>query len=131
MPPRPYLLLEANNQQLEASPPTVAVLPWGAVESHNYHLPYGTDVLEATGLAERAAAAATAQGARLIVMPAVPFGNDEQQLDQACFRDSLLLPYTHALKRLQITLHRNRALQDAQSYEVGISQLLRVSLGHQ
>lgn len=84
MPPRPYLLLEANNQQLEASPPTVAVLPWGAVESHNYHLPYGTDVLEATGLAERAAAVATAQGARVIVLPAVPFGNDEQQLDQAC-----------------------------------------------
>ena len=84
MPPRPYLLLEANNQQLEASAPTVAVLPWGAVESHNYHLPYGTDVLEATGLAERSAAAAAAEGARVIVLPTVPFGNDEQQLDQVC-----------------------------------------------
>ena len=32
MTPRDYLLLEANNQQLEASPPDVAVLPWGAVD---------------------------------------------------------------------------------------------------
>ena len=84
MTPRDYLLLEANNQQLEASPPDVAVLPWGAVESHNYHLPYGTDVLEATSLAERSAEAATAEGAQVIVLPTVPFGNDEQQLDQAC-----------------------------------------------
>ncbi|MBC20079.1 MAG: amidase [Planctomycetaceae bacterium] len=84
MTPRHYLLLEANNQQLEASPPEVAVLPWGAVESHNYHLPYGTDVLESSALAERAAAVATAEGAHVIVLPAIPFGNDEQQLDQSC-----------------------------------------------
>ncbi len=84
MTPRHYMLLEANNQQLEASPPEIAVLPWGAVESHNYHLPYGTDILESTALAERAAADATAAGARVIVLPTVPFGNDEQQLDQAC-----------------------------------------------
>ena len=57
MPPRHYLLLEANNQQLQSSPPEVAILPWGATESHNYHLPYGTDILEASALAEQVSSA--------------------------------------------------------------------------
>jgi len=84
MPPRPYLLTEANHRQLADAPPTVAILPWGATESHNWHLPYGTDALEATGLAEGAAAIAYDSGAKVIVLPTIPFGNDEQQLDQEC-----------------------------------------------
>ena len=63
MPPRPYVLLEANYQQLREYRPNVAVLPWGASEAHNYHLPHGTDVIEATALAEAAAGAAHAAGA--------------------------------------------------------------------
>jgi creatinine amidohydrolase len=77
-------MLEANHRQLTESPPAVAVLPWGATEAHNWHLPYGTDVLEATHVAEHAAAIAFERGARIAVLPTIPFGNDEQQLDQAC-----------------------------------------------
>jgi creatinine amidohydrolase len=84
MPPRPYIVLEANHRQLTESPPALAVLPWGATEAHNWHLPYGTDVLEATHVAERAAAIAFERGAQVAVLPTIPFGNDEQQLDQAC-----------------------------------------------
>lgn len=84
MPPRSHLLIEANHRQLQAAPPVVAVLPWGAAEAHNDHLPYGTDVLEATAIAAAAADQAAAAGARVIVLPTIPFGNDEQQLDQAC-----------------------------------------------
>lgn len=84
MPPRPFVLLEANHCQLTQSPPRVAVLPWGATEAHNRHLPYGTDVIEATLVAEHAATLAAARGARVAVLPTIPFGNDEQQLDQAC-----------------------------------------------
>src|SRR5947208_1280826 len=51
MPPRPYLLMEANHRQLTESPPKVAVLPWGATEAHNRHLPYGTDIIESTRVA--------------------------------------------------------------------------------
>jgi creatinine amidohydrolase len=76
--------MEANHKQLTESLPQVAILPWGATEAHNFHLPYGTDVLEATRLAERAAELAHARGARVVVLPTIPFGNDEQQLDQAC-----------------------------------------------
>lgn len=82
MPPRPYALMEANYRQLLDNPPNVAVLPWGATEAHNYHLPHGTDVYEAQLLAEHAAGAAAKQGAKPIVLPTVPFGNDGQQLDQ-------------------------------------------------
>jgi creatinine amidohydrolase len=62
--------------------PSVAVLPWGATEAHNYHLPHGTDVIEATALAEQSAALATQRGARIVVLPTIPFGNNAQQLDQ-------------------------------------------------
>jgi creatinine amidohydrolase len=82
MPPRPYLLCEANYRQLKSYAPNVAILPWGATEAHNYHLPHGTDVIEATVLAERAAKLAIDAGARPIVLPAIPFGNNAQQQDQ-------------------------------------------------
>ncbi len=82
MPPRSHVLLEANYRQLLDDPPNVAVLPWGATEAHNYHMPHGTDVYEAQLLAEHAAGAAAKQGAKPIVLPVVPFGNDGQQLDQ-------------------------------------------------
>ena len=79
---RPFILHEASLPQLRERRPNVAVLPWGATEAHNYHLPHGTDVIEATALAERAAELADAGGARVVVLPTIPFGNNEQQLDQ-------------------------------------------------
>lgn len=82
MPARPYILHEANYRQLLEHRANVAVLPWGATEAHNYHLPHGTDVVEAGALAEQAAAIAFGRGAKVIVLPTIPFGNDEQQLDQ-------------------------------------------------
>jgi creatinine amidohydrolase len=82
MPPRPFVLHEANYRQLLDHRPSVAVLPWGATEAHNYHLPHGTDVIEATALAEQSAALATQRGARIVVLPTIPFGNNAQQLDQ-------------------------------------------------
>ena len=82
MPARPYVLHEATYRQLRQNRPNVAVLPWGATEAHNYHLPHGTDVIEATALAERAAADATNRGAKVVVLPTIPFGNNAQQLDQ-------------------------------------------------
>lgn len=82
MPGRTYILHEATLKQLREFRPNVAVLPWGATEAHNYHLPHGTDVIEATAVAHRAAAAAVERGARPVVLPTIPFGNDELQLDQ-------------------------------------------------
>lgn len=80
--PRPELLREASYTQLRDYRPNVAVVPWGATEAHGGHLPYAADVIEAEEFASRAAAVAREQGARPVVLPAVPFGNNAQQLDQ-------------------------------------------------
>lgn len=57
------------------------MLPWGATEAHNYHLPYGTDVVECDALAQRAVEAAWNLGARVMLLPTVPFGVQTGQLD--------------------------------------------------
>jgi creatinine amidohydrolase len=59
----------------------VAVLPWGATEAHNTHLPYATDTIQTEAVAAEAARIASAAGARVIVLPAVPFGVNTGQLD--------------------------------------------------
>lgn len=80
---RPYVLHEANLAQVRALQPNVAVLPWGATEAHNYHLPHGTDVVEGNAVGEAAVQRANEQGARCLLLPCVPFGNDNVQLPQA------------------------------------------------
>jgi creatinine amidohydrolase len=79
---RPFVLHEATYAQLRALKPNLAVLPWGATEAHNYHLPHGTDCIEAVAVAESAAERANQSGARAVVLPCVPFGNDNAQLTQ-------------------------------------------------
>ncbi|MFW6293739.1 MAG: creatininase family protein [Spirochaetota bacterium] len=81
--PRPYILRETTYRRLLELEPKVAVLPWGATEAHGHHLPYATDVLQAEAFASRAAEIAVEKGGRPVVLPAVPFGNNAQQLDQA------------------------------------------------
>lgn len=81
-PGRPFVLHEATYRQLLDSRPNVAVLPWGATEAHNFHLPHGTDVIEGTALGEAAVERANAKGAKCLLLPTVPFGNDNLQLSQ-------------------------------------------------
>ncbi len=81
-PARAFVLHEASYRQMLTLRPNVAVLPWGATEGHNYHLPHGTDVIEATALGERAVADANQRGARCVLLPTVPFGIDHSQTTQ-------------------------------------------------
>lgn len=81
MPPRPWILNETNWQIVRSSQFDVAVLPWGATEAHNYHLPYGTDVIETEHVAAEAGRIAWETGARVIVLPTVPFGVQTGQRD--------------------------------------------------
>lgn len=71
---KPYILEETNWKHLKEQKYEVAVLPWGATEPHNYHLPYGTDSLETTKIAEEAAGKAWAKGAKVMVLPTIPLG---------------------------------------------------------
>jgi creatinine amidohydrolase len=78
---RPYILAETNWREVQQTAYEVAVLPWGATEAHNLHLPYATDVYEAAAIAEEAARLAWQAGARVIALPALPFGVNTGQLD--------------------------------------------------
>jgi creatinine amidohydrolase len=71
---RPWHLLETNYAHTRQSPYEVAVVPLGATEPHNLHLPYGTDVLEATIVGEQVCAEAHARGAKVVLLPTIPFG---------------------------------------------------------
>jgi creatinine amidohydrolase len=73
---RAWNLLETNYAHTQQSPYEVAVLPLGATEPHNLHLPYGTDVLEATVIGQQICAAAHEQGARVVLLPTIPYGTD-------------------------------------------------------
>lgn len=79
--PRPYILAETTWAAVRDTRYQVAVLPWGATEAHNYHLPYATDTVLTTWVAAEAARLAWERDARAVVLPAVPFGANAQQLD--------------------------------------------------
>lgn len=80
-PARPFVLAETTWKTVDATPYEVAVLPWGATEAHNYHLPYGSDNIQSEQVAIRAAERAWNSGARVVVLPTVPFGVNTTQLD--------------------------------------------------
>jgi len=79
--PRPYLLAETTWQTVRDTRYEVAVLPWGATEAHNYHLPYATDNFQNDAIVEAAAKMAWEQGAKVLVLPAIPYGVQTGQLD--------------------------------------------------
>ncbi len=78
---RPYILAETNWKALKDAKFELAILPWGATEAHNYHLPYATDVYESDYIAAASAKIAWEKGAKVIVLPAMPFGVNTGQSD--------------------------------------------------
>ena len=78
---RPYLLSETSWKTVREVAYDVAVLPWGATEAHNYHLPYGTDNVQCERLATEAARLAWDRGAGIVVLPTIPFGVNTGQAD--------------------------------------------------
>src|SRR3954447_8784591 len=71
---REYVLAEQVHGFTRSPKGEVAVLPFGATEPHNLHMPYGTDTLQVEEVGRRAWAVATEAGARVVLLPAVPFG---------------------------------------------------------
>lgn len=59
----------------------VAIMPWGATEPHNTHLPYGTDTILGRTVAARVAELCNTRGVGVITLPAMPFGVNTTQLD--------------------------------------------------
>lgn len=57
-----------------------AVLPFGATEPHNLHMPYGTDSFQVELLGQRACERAYQAGARVVLLPTIPYGVNTNHL---------------------------------------------------
>jgi len=69
-------LAEMNYGLVKGQQFEVAVLPCGATEPHNLHLPYGTDTLQCDTIGRQICAAASERGARVVLLPTIPFGTE-------------------------------------------------------
>jgi creatinine amidohydrolase len=78
---RPFILSETNWKTIKDKKIDLAVLPWGATEAHNYHLPFATDNIMVDKIAEESAEVAWNKGSRVVVLPTIPFGVNTGQLD--------------------------------------------------
>jgi len=78
---RTHILASSPYKHVRDGTYDLAVLPWAATEAHNYHLPYGTDIIETDRIAAEAGRLASERGARVVILPTVPFGVNTGQLD--------------------------------------------------
>lgn len=78
---RPYVLGESTWETVRNTHYEVAVLPWGATEAHNRHLPYATDSLQVEHVAHESARIAWEAGTKVTVLPVVPFGVNTGQME--------------------------------------------------
>jgi creatinine amidohydrolase len=78
---RHYVLSETNWKTVKDREYELAILPWGATEAHNFHLPFGTDNFETELIAIESARLAWEKKARAIVLPTIPFGVNTGQKD--------------------------------------------------
>lgn len=112
--PRPFVLGGSTWADVKETQFEVAVLPWGATEAHNTHLPYATDNVETDAVAAGAAEHAWNRGARVLVLPCVPFGVNTGQREvpfclnmmpgtqTAVIRDLLPSLESHGIRKLVI-----------------------------
>jgi creatinine amidohydrolase len=75
-----WILAEQNHAFVRSQTWQVAVLPFGATEPHNLHMPYGTDNLEVEAIGRRICAAAYETGAKVILLPTIPYGVNTNHL---------------------------------------------------
>jgi len=78
--PRPWKLAELNYATVKENLYEVAVLPIGATEPHNLHLPYGTDSYEAETIGDKICEAAYSRGAKVLLLPTIPYGTETNQM---------------------------------------------------
>jgi creatinine amidohydrolase len=63
----------------EVAPTAVLVIPFGAIEQHGHHLPFGTDFLIVDTVAQRAVAQVDAESP-VVLAPTVPYGSSDHHL---------------------------------------------------
>src|SRR5437868_5266149 len=103
---KPWRLAEISLKDVRASNIQAVVLPCGATEPHNLHLPYATDNIQVEAICDLACGYAWEKGARAVVLPAIPFGADQNMqgfplainVDQ-CLLDQLIESVAKSLER--------------------------------
>ena len=78
--PHPWVLAEQTHAFVRSQQWEVAVLPFGATEPHNLHMPYGTDNYEVEEVGKRACEKAYEAGAKVLLLPTMPFGVNTNHL---------------------------------------------------
>ncbi len=73
---RPWRLESATLADARELDWQVAVLPMGATEPHNLHLPYATDSIEAECLVDACCERAWELGGRIVQLPVMPYGTE-------------------------------------------------------
>ncbi len=76
---QPWKLAETVYGEVRQQRYEVAVLPLGATEPHNLHLPYGMDTLEGNLVGEKLCEAAWQRGAKVVLLPTIPYGTVSNQ----------------------------------------------------
>ncbi len=56
------------------------MVPLGATEPHNLHLPYSIDTREGDTVGEKICEAAHQRGANVVLLPSIPYGTDTNQM---------------------------------------------------
>jgi creatinine amidohydrolase len=77
---RPWILAEQSHAFIRSQRWEVAVLPFGATEPHNLHMPYGTDNYQVEEIGRRACEKAYQAGAKVLLLPTMPFGVNTNHL---------------------------------------------------
>jgi len=75
-----WVLAEQNHMAVRAETWQVAVLPFGATEPHNLHMPYGTDNYQLDVIGRRACERAYRAAAKVILLPTMPYGVNTNHL---------------------------------------------------
>jgi creatinine amidohydrolase len=75
-----WVLAEQNHQFIASKKWDVVVLPFGATEPHNVHMPYATDIYQVEQVGRQACERAYHKGANVLLLPAMPFGVNTNHL---------------------------------------------------
>ena len=84
---------------------TVAILPVGSTEAHGPHVPYGSDTFHSTAIADRVCSVAWEGGARVLLLPTIPYGVQGNTMGFPCtinvqqsVLDSVVTDILHSLE---------------------------------
>lgn len=115
---KPWRLLEVNYNFVKENMYEVAVLPTGATEPHNLHLPYGSDAITTERVGDLICERAYDLGAKVALLPVIPFGVDSNLMK---------FPMTISLKPSTIDIVLRDIIQSIESH--GIRKLVILN-GH-